>query len=263
MVQPIIYNDTYYMPRSEKDQMAGFVLASIASGAIMKGLSVTGDVFHRELVRQQKNNDIYKTYLDKAMKLSELDDIVKIIPAQKHPGRFPIEAKGENAFFSPTTKEIVLNTEKISHAGFHELGHAMNDLKSKYGVKYLAKMRYPGYLIAGLMEYFSVFSRTKPKEAKRNIKDYIEDNCGKIAFAAMTPVIAEEAIASYRGVKIAKKAGLSEPLINNLKKLYKKALSTYVAHAALLGLAIGASRMIMDYFTRPRKIDSPEFSFWG
>ena len=264
MVQPVLYNDTYYVKRSENEQLTGFFLATIASGMIMKGLSLAGDSFHRELVKQQKDNDTYKTYLEKAFTLSGLKEKgVEIVPAQNHSATFPIEAKGENACFIPKAKKVVLNTDKISHAGFHELGHALNDLKSKYGVKYLAKMRVPGYFIAGLMEYFAVFSRTKPKEAKRNVKDYIEDNCGKIAFVSLTPVIAEEAIASYRGVNLARKSGLSESHINNLKKLYKKALSTYVAHAALLGLAIGASRIIMDYFTRPKKVDTPEFALWG
>ena len=95
------------------------------------------------------------------------------------------------------------------------------------------------------------------------MNDIIEDNCGKIAFAALTPVIAEEAIASYRGIKLARKSGLPEPLVKNLKKLYTKALSTYIGYAALTGLAIGASRMIMDKFTRPKKIEPENFSVLG
>ena len=250
----------YYAPRSESEKAAGFVLATLASGAIMKGLSVTGDMFHKELVKEQANNNTYREYLQKAFDISKLKDKgVEIIPAQFESMAFPVEAAGKNACYIPKAKKVVLNTDKISHAGFHELGHAMNDLMSKYGVKYLAKMRRPGYIIAGLMEYFAIFSRTKPKEAKRSFTDIIEDNCGKIAFLALTPVIAEEGIASIRGIKLAKAAGLAEPMIKNLKRLYSKALLTYTGRAVLGGLAVGASRIIMDHYTRPRKIELDEF----
>ncbi|MBR6126097.1 hypothetical protein IKQ21_00260 [bacterium] len=260
MTNPIDTNGTYYVPRSQTDKTTGFLLATLASGAIMKGLSVTGDIFHKELIKEQSNNNTYREYLNKAFDLSGLAGKgVNIIPAQYERVTFPIEAAGKNACYIPKAKKVVLNTDKISHAGFHELGHAMNDLMSKYGVKYLAKSRRAGYIIAGLMEYFAIFSRTKPKDSKRNLVDIIEDNCGKIAFAALLPVIAEEGIASYRGVKLAKASGLPEHLIKNLKKLYTKALATYAGRAVLGGLAVGASRIIMDHYTRPRKVELDEF----
>ena len=165
---------------------------------------------------------------------------------------------GKNACFIPETKQVVVNTDKISIAGFHELGHAMNNLMSKYGVKYLAKLRAPGYAIAGLMEYFAIFSRTKPKGAPRSFTDFIEDNCGKIAFLTMLPVVAEEAVASYRGVKLAKKAGLPDTMIKSMKTLYEKALLTYGGRAVLGGLAVYTSRKIMDAFTRPKQIKQSE-----
>ena len=259
MTSSIDTNGAYYVPRSQNDKVTGILLATLASGAIMKGLSVTGDLFHKELVKEQSNNETYREYLMKAFKLSDLEKKgVNIVPAQFEKEIFPLEASAKNASYRPNIKKVVLNTDKISHAGFHELGHAMNDLMSKYGVKYLAKMRRPGYIIAGLMEYFAFFTRTKPKDAKRNLLDIIEDNCGKIAFLALLPVIAEEGIASYRGIKLARASGLSEPFIKNLKKLYTKALTTYAGRAVLGGLAIGASRIIMDHYTRPRKIEMEE-----
>ncbi len=250
------YDGIPYQKRSEVSQLEGFLLASLASGAIMKGLSVTGDSFQKELVKQQTHNSAYKEYLYKALELSGLKEKgVDILPAQLYSLEFKQEAAGRNACYIPKDKKVVLNTDKIAHAGFHELGHAKNHLLSKYGLKYLQKMRGPAYKIAAIMEFFAVFSRTKPKEAKKSMFDRIEDNCGKIAFLALMPVVAEEAIASYRGVNLAKKAGLDKALVNNLKKLYKKALLTYGGYAVLCGLAIGASRWIMDKFTRPKKIE--------
>ncbi len=117
-------------------------------------------------------------------------------------------------------------------------------------------MRYPGYAIAALMEYFAIFSRTKPKDAPKTITDRIEDNCGLIAFLAMTPTAIEEALASKKGIEFARNAGLSEPLIKNMKKILTKAWMTYGGRAVLGGLAVGASRLIMDKFTRPKKIEN-------
>ena len=212
--------------------------------------------FQEQLAKELPNNQLYKDAFIKSLDISGLKDKgVHIVEAQNKIGIPASFAKGKNACFIPDTKTVLINTDKISIAGFHELGHAMNNLMSKYGLKFLQKMRGPGYAIAGLMEYFAIFSRTKPKGSPRGFTDVIEDNCGKIAFLAMLPIVAEEAIASCRGIKLAKKAGLAEPLVNNMKKLLGKALLTYGGRAVLGGLAVYASRKVMDYYTRPKAIE--------
>ena len=202
------------------------------------------------------HNHLFKDKFEKAFEISGLKKKgVKLIEAQYED--VPMMYKlGKNAAFDPYMNQVILNTDKISAAGFHELGHALNALKSKYGIKYLAKLRGPGYIIAGLMEYFALFSRKKPKDAPRNPIDYIEDNCGKIAFIAMLPTVIEEAVASYRGVNLAKKAGVSDVLLKSMKKIYFKAHTTYSGKAILGGLAVFASRKIMDVFTRPKPVDN-------
>ena len=255
----VYYNGNEYRSRTPLNEFEGLALASVASATILSPLVYAGKPFAKQLVEEETNNITYKNFLKKALKLSELDDVVKIIPAQ-FTGRADDYALGKNACYMPHSNEILINTDKISAAGFHEIGHALNNLKSKFGVKYLAKMRAPGYAIAGLMEYFAIFSRTKPKGAPRGISDVIEDNCGKIAFAAMLPVVIEEAIASHRGIKLAQKSGVPEALVKNLKKLYSKALMTYAGRAVLGGLAVFASRKIMDYYTRPKLIETSQRS---
>ena len=249
------YNGQDYKQRTLLSETEGFILASTVSGAILSPLAYIGKPFINQLKKDEINNHIYKDCFEKALKVSELDKKgVRIIPAQHTTFGTPFY-NGTNACFIPKTKEVLINTDKISIAGFHELGHALNALKSKYGVKFLQKMRAPGYAIAGLMEYFAIFSRKRPKGAPRSFTDVVEDNCGKIAFAAMLPVVAEEAIASYRGVKLARKSGVPEFLIKNMKKLYAKALMTYGGRAVLGGLAVFASRKIMDYYTRPKPVE--------
>ena len=254
MVRSIDYNGSTYVKRSDKDRAEGYVLATTVSGAIMSGLMYAGKPFQKQLTKEHSNNHLYKDALMKALEISGLKKKgVDIIPAQHEIGRMSAEAMGTNACYIPSIKQVKINTDKISIAGFHELGHAMNHLKSKLPCL-LQKMRGPGYAIAGLMEYFALFSRTKPKGQKRDVTDVIEDNCGKIAFAALLPTVVEEAIASHKGIKLARKAGLAEPLIKNMKKLYGKALLTYGARAVLGGLAVWASRKIMDKYTRPVEV---------
>ena len=251
-----VYDGQLYEQRTPLNITEGYLLATAVSGAIVSPLPYIGRSFTKQLNKEIVNNDSYRDSFEKAFDISGLKDKgVSLVKAQY--ANVPAEYKlGLNAAYDPKYKKVIINTDKISAAGFHELGHALNDLSSKYGIKYLAKLRRPGYAIAGLMEYFAVFSRTKPKGAPRNPVDYVEDNCGKIAFLAMLPTVIEEAVASYRGINLAKKSGVNDVLIKSMKKIYFKAHSTYSGKAVLGGLAVYASRKIMDCFTRPKKVDN-------
>ncbi len=253
----------YYVPRSRGDAETGFLLATAASGAIMGTLPLYSKPFTQQIKQESVNNPEYlKTFL-KAIKNTglnkdgltlhhlELTPVDKLTPKEQI--RDLLIKKGENACYVPDLKEIRLNKNKAAASGFHEAGHAMNHLQSKVG-KLLQKCRYPAYTVAGLMGTVALFSRPKPKEAKKDIKDFLTDNCGKIAFISMLPVLAEEALASYKGVKMAKEAGLSEKLLKNLKKLYGKALLSYGGYAVATGLSVYVASKITEHFTRPKKV---------
>ncbi len=259
----VYYNGQEYQTRPLMSDVGGYMLASAASAAILSPLPYIGKSFQKQLNREIPNNHLFKDYFYKSFNISGLKDKgVGIVEAQFND--VPLDYKlGHQACYDPFNRKVILNTNKISSAGFHELGHALNALKSKWGIKYLAKLRAPGYAIAGLMEYFAIFSRSKPKDAPRNLTDVIEDNCGEIAFIAMLPTVIEEAVASYRGIKLAKKSGVPKSLLNNMKKIYLKAHATYSGKAILGGLAVYASRKIMDYFTRPRPIEESQSLLFG
>lgn len=260
MVNSYYYDGNQYIPRTQGDSSKGFILASLASSAIMGTLPAFSKPFSSQLIKEHSQNDLYKDAFEQSINISGLDKKgVQIIPAQFLRDKSDV-CCGQNAYYMPKTKQIVINTDKISIAGFHEAGHALNDLKGKWG-KLLSKMRWPGRAVAGFMGYVALFQRTKPKEAPKDKMDFIKDNCGKIAFLSMLPTVFEEGMASYKGVKLAKKTGLAEPLIKNMKKLYAKALLTYVGHATATGLAVGAASVIMDYFSRPKKVQMEE-GFW-
>lgn len=254
MVNSFYYEGNNYIPRTQNDGLKGFIFASLASSAIMGTLPAFSKPFISQLIKEHYRNDLYKDAFENSIKLSGLDKLgVEIAEAQKVPNG-SAEFHGQNAHFNLVSKKIVINTDKISIAGFHEAGHALNDLKRGVG-KFLSKMRWPGRALAGFMGYVALFSRPKPKEAPKDGMDYLKDNCGKIAFLGMLPTVFEEGMASYKGVKLARKTGLAQPLIKNMKKLYSKALLTYIGHATVTGIAVGVASKIMDFYSRPQKVD--------
>ena len=249
------YNGNKYVPKTENDNTQGFILASVVSSAIMGTLPVFGKPFEKQLQKETAFNHEYKDAFLRSIKEAGLDSKgVNIVQAQNLRSVANDFISGRNACYVPATKQIILNTDKISIAGFHEVGHAMNHLTGKFG-KVLQKLRAPGYALAGLMGTVALFTRPKPKEAPKTTGDFVKDNCGKIAFLGWLPTVIEEAMASYKGVKLARKSGVAEPLIKNMKKLYAKAFLTYAGRATATGLAVGAASMIMDKFSRPKKIE--------
>lgn len=259
--------NSYYIPRSQEDAETGFVLASLASGAIMGTLPFFSKPFQKQMRKEHANNHLYKSIFEKSIKNSGLEknglkfehtnftkeDLAKLgTKLETQIVNKDIKA-GMNACYVPKFKTVLLNGEKATISGFHELGHAMNHLQSKIG-KFLQSLRKPGYAIAGLMGTLALFSRPKLKEAKRDLGDFALDNCGKIAFISLLPTVAEEALASYKGVKLAKANGLSDKLIKNLKKFYGKALISYFGYAVATGIAVFTASKITEYFTRPKKV---------
>lgn len=250
MVNSYYYNGNEYTRRSAAEKEAGYWIASTASAAILSPLALLNTPFERQLVKERPNNEYYRNKFLQALKKSRLN--VSINPAEFFSDQTSSYARGTNAAFNSRTNQITINTEKAAIAGFHELGHALNRLKGSLLTKMNSRLYGVGYAIAGYMGYIALFSRSKPKDAPKTFEDRIKDHCGKIAFVAMLPVIAEEALASRKGVKIAKDVGVNSAGISALENLYKKAFMTYAGRCILGGLAVGASSMIMDYFSRPR-----------
>ena len=259
MVNSYSYNGNQYVPRSSNDSLRGYILASLASGGVMGAIMpLCSKPFSKQLIKEHTQNHLYKEAFKKSIENSGLaKQGVRIVPAQLFLD-MSNEACGTNAFYNPHNKNIVINTDKISIAGFHEAGHAMNDLNGKVG-KFLSKLRYPGRCAAGLLGTLALFSTPKPKEAPRDFKDWLRDNCGKLAFACMLPTVFEEGMASWKGLKLAKASGLAKPLIKNMQKLYAKALLTYIGHATATGLGVGLAGMIMERYTRPKKVKTDDF----
>jgi hypothetical protein len=229
----------------------GYWVATAATGLLYKALPSFSNPFLKQMTKEHLNNHLYHDAFIKSVELSGLTEKGLKIISETTP--MTDIGKGLNACFVPATKEIRLNLEKASISGFHELGHAMNNMKGGFG-SLLQKLRGPGMALAGVMGTVALLSREKPEGEKRDFKDFIMDNCGKIAFIGMLPTVAEETLASVRGIKMARKAGLGKDLIQNLKKFYGKALLSYGGYALVTGASVFLASKIMEMFTRPKKV---------
>lgn len=262
------YNGNTYRRRTRTEAEIGTVVASVATAIMYGVLPSFSNPFINQIKKEHSNNHLYKDSFfraveksglkEKGLKICHYDFLPSDATIPKEQIQFYDVKQGLNAFFNPETKEIALNTNKASITGFHELGHAMNNMSGKFG-KILQKLRKPGYTLAGIMGTIAIINRTKPKEAPKNLLDKIQDNCAWIAVVGMLPTVMEEALASHNGIKMAKTVGLSEPLVKNLKKFYGKALLSYIGYAAVTGLSVYVLNKITDFFTRPQKVQTTEY----
>ena len=137
------YGGNIYERRSRADAQTGFVLATAASALLYKLLPSFSNPFLKQMRNEHSNNYLYRDKFLNAVNLSGLKDKGLVIrhmdlsaaegalsPAQI--SNYDVKS-GVNAFFSPFTKEIYLNLNKSTIAGFHELGHAMNNMSSFAG----------------------------------------------------------------------------------------------------------------------------------
>ena len=262
------YNQPRYRQRSQAEAEIGFWAASLATGLLYKALPSFSNPFLNQVKKEHNNNHLYKDVFERSVHNSGLAEKgLRFLNTQPSPAdNFKIKngmreavehldiKEGLNACYIPDAKVVMLNADKATISGFHELGHAMNHLNSKFG-RFLQKLRKPGYAIAGLMGTIALISRKKPEGEKRNALDFVQDNCGKIAFLSLMPTVIEEAMASHKGIKLAKENGLSEALVKNLKKFYGKALLSYGGYALVTGLAVFVASKITEIFTRPQRIN--------
>lgn len=168
-----------------------------------------------------------------------------------------IMLEGKNAAFMPADNAIVFNKENFSIASFHEMGHAINKNMSKFG-KVLQKMRAPSVALSVLALGTALLKRKKvegeePKGLFDKVTTFIKNNCGKIAFLGMLPMLLEEGLASINGTKLAKGI-LSPEHLKKLKVFNVKAWFSYAAAAVGMGLATYAASHIRDKIAGPKEI---------
>ena len=161
---------------------------------------------------------------------------------------------GKNAFCTSGTKDIAVNLEKIPLTTFHEMGHGLNSLQKSE--RMLVKSRLPlQYIGVPIILTAALLKGKKSKEEKPQgsfdkSTTFIKDNAGKLTFAAWIPTLLEEGLASIKGAKMAKDAGLSKELLKKLNISNAKAWSTYMigalAAASTVRLAVAVKDRIAE-----------------
>ncbi len=254
-------NDYVYVNPSSGGAYKGYYLSLAASGLISSTLPLFSKPFMKQVPKEHANNELYRDYLDKALEKSGLkkqgvrfvhEEMPKFKVNMQYVENADTKA-GLNAFYKPAEKTIHINKDKICIAGFHEIGHAMNHLQSKFG-KALQKMRGIGYTVSGIMGMIALISNRKPRDEKRGVMSFLQDNCAKITFISMLPLVIEEALATHKGLKLAKQSGMKALEMKHLKKFYGKALLTYIGRTLVTTAGVWVTNKIMDKFTRPKKV---------
>lgn len=162
-------------------------------------------------------------------------------------------SKGKNAFYHPFSKQIVINKKDFSFAAFHEMGHAINANKNIW-TKLLHYGSYSSMFIAPFIVGLGLMKGKKQDGQKQEgFADrtgmFIKDNCGKLAFMSVIPLLAEEGIASIRGYNLAKNT-LKQPLLNKLCKAYGLAWCTYLSTAVIIGAGANLAIRVKDKITQ-------------
>lgn len=164
--------------------------------------------------------------------------------------------KGENACFYADKNLILLskNHTDLELSVFHEMGHAKN---YHFGVvsKLLQSQR-ALTLFVPLISLYALFSKKSTKEKenanKERVKTWIQNHAGMLATSCFIPTILEEAIASFKGAKIAKKL-LPKNLYKNTVIGYIFALSSYVCAALFTGISLQAGLKVRDSILEAKK----------
>lgn len=155
---------------------------------------------------------------------------------------------GYNSFYVAKSNKILINTNKQSLAGFHEIGHAINNNSSKFW-RTIIKTR---GLTTALPFWITAIAIGKGKsEGKTSTSaidsatTFIKNNAGALSIASSVPIIAEELKASQRGNKLAKEL-LSPDIAKKVIKSNRLGAMTYIVSAGAMALATVAGSKIRD-----------------
>ena len=168
--------------------------------------------------------------------------------------------EGLNAAYLPETRKIIVSQKQGYMSAYHELGHAYDFLKSKFG-KILAKGRYlipfnipvfaPLFLAVGLLHNKKDIPANEKSKFEKT-KDFIKDNAGKLTLLNFAPVFMEEGLASINGLKFAKKY-LDNRQFGKLRQGLGLCLGTYTTVAFLFATGVWSAISLKDKIAGTKK----------
>ncbi len=162
---------------------------------------------------------------------------------------------GENACYTFASKKIIMPEKELGLALFHETGHAMNANLSTIG-RILQKCRLTTILAIPIAAIALFKTKKAPGEEPQTkmgkTTTFIKENAGKLTFATFLPILIEEAMASIKGNKYAKKL-LNPELAKKVAKTNLLGFSTYLISAVATSLGIFLGTKVKDSIAK-RKV---------
>ena len=206
-----------------------------------------------------KNKGVSIEWLKQSGKKLNLFEKFKII---SNPARI-LEAiqEGLNAGYARNNK-IYMPENKVSFLAFHEIGHSINFNNSKFW-KGMQKLRMPALTLASLPMIYGAISKESKAEngkelnKKQKINNFIRNNAGKLSFATMLPVLAEEGMATIRGQKLANQL-LPKNIARTVLKGNSVAYTSYLITALGFAAAAYTAVKIKDAFVNKRDAQKVE-----
>lgn len=206
-----------------------------------------------------KNKGVSFEWLKQSGKKLNLFEKFKII---SNPARI-LEAiqEGLNAGYARNNK-IYMPENKVSFLAFHEIGHSINFNNSKFW-KGMQKLRMPALTLASLpMIYGAISKESKAEDGKelnkkQKINNFIRNNAGKLSFATMLPVLAEEGMATIRGQKLANQL-LPKNIARKVLKGNAVAYTSYLITALGFAAAAYTAVKVKDAFVNKRDAQKVE-----
>lgn len=169
--------------------------------------------------------------------------------------------KGKNAFYSTMHKKVVV-PEKLSLTAFHEMGHAVNHNFNGL-FNQLRKTRIIKYLMwpIGIIGYLKTQKAPgeKPKSRTDKTTTFIKNNVGILTFIALIPMLIEEAAASIKGNRFARKT-LSPKLAQKVSKANGLAYLTYIGYLILVPAGLSLGIRYKDSIAKPKKVKAKKHS---
>lgn len=199
----------------------------------------------KEIDASNKNN-IVKKINKIAIKLNNKRAISKITRT------YTQLINGTNAFYFPGTKiaRVPLFSSK-REAIFHELGHSINNIKSKNINKMITflKHKLPFWAFTSILLSSVFLKKSNDVDKRKGIitktREFIKNNIASIALVVSAPKLLEEGIASTRGVKFLK-GKVTPQQLKNIKIKSLTSLGSYGINALTTALALKFAVWISD-----------------
>lgn len=179
-----------------------------------------------------------------------IKDFIRAIARRVKFNDVNIARNGDNSFYFTNFNKILINTNKQPLAGFHEIGHSINNNSSKFW-RTIIKTR---GLTTALPFWIAAIAIGKGKKSEGETSTgaidsattFIKNNAGTLSIASSVPIIAEELKASQRGNKLAKEL-LSPDIAQKVIKSNRLGAMTYIVGAGAMALATVAGSKIRDF----------------